>query len=282
VNLHDLLYGNWIKLGGLPPDSLVDARIQSHWALQIVAAAGHSLVRAQKDDGHISTEWLDRAQSLVGEEIPGGLRVGLRLRDLQLRVMDKAGDEYATLSLAGRTLEAGMKWLTEALREITGRKAALARPDYDMPEHAVATGARFEPDSVALVELARWFADADRALQLFASSEPDATRVRCWPHHYDMATLLELGAGRSIGIGMSPGDGSYRQPYYYVSPYPAPKGPLPVLRGGTWHRRGWTGAVLTGSKLASQNSNERQIEALTEFLRGAIAACREVLDGSAE
>lgn len=280
MSLLDQLSVNWIKLGGVSPDALADARLQAHWALQIPAAVAHSQVRPFPDDSHTTLDWLDRLQTLIGEEIPGGFRVGLRLRDLQLRLMNKQGEDYATLQLGGRTLAAGIGWLQERLAEEAGLagKPRVERPDYEMPGHAVGSGGRFDPDSAALGELARWYANADRALQLYAAREPSASRVRCWPHHFDTATLIELGQGRTIGVGMSPGDGSYRQPYFYVSPSPYPKSDLPVLRGGgTWHRRGWTGAVLTGSKLVSNSSAERQVHSLTEFIGGAIAACREAL-----
>lgn len=278
--LRDQLTSNWIKLGGVSPDALVDARLQAHWALQISAAAAHSQIKPAPDDSHTSLDWIDRLQTLVSEEIPGGFRVGLRVRDLQLRLMNKQGEDYATLNLSGRTLNVGIKWLQDQLKEEAGLDGLprIERPEYDMPEHAVGTNERFECDSAALGELARWYANADRALQLYAAREPDASRVRCWPHHFDVATLLELGDERTIGVGMSPGDGSYRQPYFYVTPWPYPKGELPVLRGGgTWHRRGWTGAVLTGSKLVANSSAERQVQALTDFLAGAIEGCREAL-----
>jgi hypothetical protein len=79
--------------------------------------------------------------------------------------------------------------------------------------------------------------------------------VRCWPHHFDIATLLSLGRGdpegaAAIGIGMSPGDAYYPQPHFYISPWPAPpadalpRPPIPGqlahpgLRSGGGDRRG--------------------------------------------
>jgi predicted HAD superfamily phosphohydrolase YqeG len=77
-----------------------------------------------------------------------------------------------------------------------------------MPEQ---TGA-FAADGAPLGELANWFANADRALQFISARNKSASRVRCWPHHFDMDTVLHPGKKRTIGIGMSPGDDSYRQP----------------------------------------------------------------------
>ncbi|MBZ0137528.1 MAG: hypothetical protein K8I27_14265 [Planctomycetes bacterium] len=279
MSLNELLRGNWIKLGDVAPDALGDARLQAHWALQVAGAAGYSQIKPTPDDSHTSVEWLDRLESLVGEQMPGGFRVGLRLRDLTLCLMSKEGDDYATLPLEGHTFADAIEWLQDRLREEAGLEGRprIERPGYDMPEHPVGGGAKFELDHERLGELARWFANADRALQMFAAREKQAGKVRCWPHHFDVATVIELADGRSIGVGMSPGDSSFRQPYFYVTPWPVPEGDLPPLRsGGIWHRRGWTGAVLTGSKLVSNTTPERQVAQLTDFLTGSIQACRHL------
>jgi hypothetical protein len=99
-----------------------------------------------------------------------------------------------------------------------------------------------------------------------------------------VASLMTLdeGAGseeaRSIGVGFSLGDGSYDQPYFYVTPWPYPDtGDLPPLANGAqWHRSGWTGAVLTAERLISVPLAEQQRTA-REALGGALTACREIL-----
>lgn len=283
MTLRNLLQGHWHRLGDVSADSLVNARLNAHFALQVCAAAGYSLTHAEPDDSHTATEWLDRLQSLIGQEIPGGFRVALRLRDLRLQLLHKGGIELASVPMLGQTLDSGLEWLRNSLKEEAEleRKPSIRRPTYDLPEFAAGTGAKFDADPEHLTELARWFANADRALQFIAAREPEASRVICWPHHFDIATLLELGEKRTIGIGMSPGDESYREPYYYVTPWPHPKGgSLPALTGGgTWHRAGWTGAVLTASKLVSANTAERQVETLVEFLISAVKACRKLHGG---
>ena len=286
MSLHDLLTGNWTKLGAVPPDSLSGARLQAHYASQILAAVGKCLLKPRADDSHTAVQWLDRLQALVGDEIPGGLRVGLRLRDLRLLLLTKDGNELASHSLTGRTLKGGIQWLTEQLADETGTKdrPVIVRPDYEMPQSDLEGSGKFDPDAAALGELARWFANADRALQFVAAREREALQVRCWPHHFDVATLLNLDPyepaekARTIGVGMSPGDGSYRQPYFYVTPWPYPKtADLPGLTGGgVWHRDGWTGAILSGAKLTSANTAERQVDTLTEFLGSALTACRKL------
>ncbi|MCA8912057.1 MAG: hypothetical protein KDB82_10150 [Planctomycetes bacterium] len=276
MSLRDQLEGEWARLGEVPPDALEDARLNAHFAFQVVAAAGVSLIPAADDDSHTSAEWLDRLQSLIGQEIPGGFRVALRLRDLRLQLLQKGGIELVSVPMEGKSIQAGIDWLKKSIKEEAGLDAppGIGRPRYEMPEF---DADKLKADPEKLGALARWYANADRALQFIAAREKEASRVMCWPHHFDLATLLTLEDGRTIGIGMSPGDENYRQPYYYVTPHPYPKGDLPALTGGgTWHRKGWTGAVLSGNKLASGDSASRQVETLTEFLNSAIAACREL------
>jgi hypothetical protein len=281
MSLHDLLLGNWILLGSVAPDALIHARLQAHYALQLAAAPGATQLPKRDDDSQGTTEWLDRLQAFVGQPLPGGLCAALRPRDLHLMLVDKDGLELAGTSLAGRTLEDGLEWLRGAIREQAGmaRPPRLNLPGHELPEHKLAHGGKFEVDAAALGELARWFANADRVFQFMASREKQATAVYCWPHHFDAALVITLGKGRTIGVGLSPGDEHYRQPYFYVSPRPTPSTRrLPALgSGGTWHRKGWTGAVLTASKLVSARGAQRQVSVTTEFLASAINASRALL-----
>ena len=110
--------------------------------------------------------------------------------------------------------------------------------------------------------------------------------MRCWPHHFDVASLITLDAGadaeeaRTIGVGFSPGDGSYDQPYFYVTPWPYPEADdLPSLAGGAhWHTEGWIGAVLTAERVISVPA-DGQRRAIGQALEGGVAACRMLLGG---
>jgi hypothetical protein len=279
MGLHDLLIGNWTRLGSVAPDALAESRIEAHHALQLVAAVGNSLLKKSPDDSHRATEWLDRLGGLVGEEIPGGLRAALRISDLRLLIVNKDGTELDSTALHGHTGQDALKWLQRAWHSITqGDAPKLKMPEWDMPGRQ--TGP-LRADTTKLAELALWYANADRVLQFTAARERLAQRVICWPHHFDLATVLRAGKRGSIGVGMSPGDEFYRQPYFYVTPDPAPTArTLPTLAGGgTWHRKGWTGAVLTASKLTAAESAERQVEAVSEFIERAITGCKELLAG---
>jgi hypothetical protein len=98
--------------------------------------------------------------------------------------------------------------------------------------------------------------------------------------------FLDAGAppdkARQIGFGMSPGDASYAQPYFYVTPWPIPAGASlpPLAAGGHWHSQGFTGAVLTGEAVVAAPSATEQQDRVANFLRSAIEASRAVVSAN--
>lgn len=216
---------------------IIDTRLQAHWAAQLVAAVGATLLPRAKDDSHAALAWSEADHGLVGAALPGGARAALDLETLAL----VAGGQR--LALDGHTLDEGRAWLEARVG------APLRLPAYDMPDHDVGRGGRFRagPASPALrSRLSDLYAAAELALEDVTRGTRHASLVRCWPHHFDIATLLDLGEGRSIGVGMSPGDATFDDAYWYVTPWPRPgsTAKLAVLDGGgTWHDGEWFGAV---------------------------------------
>lgn len=229
------------------PKTLTDARLQLHWAAQLAATVGRTLAAPRADDSHTSFRWKNDA--LVQED---RFRSGLRLRDLTLLLHDKE------FPLDGRTIDDGFAWLASRL---PGLRKELDEP---MPHHAVADGAPFSlADAAAFEELSRYYAEAARLLPAIHDD------VRCWPHHFDIATLLELDGGKSIGAGLSPGDESCDEPYWYVNHSPATsrRDFPPLAGGGTWTTAGWVGAMLP----ATRGGDARA------FLDSAVAASRTLI-----
>jgi hypothetical protein len=110
---------------------------------------------------------------------------------------------------------------------------------------------------------------------------PGPGPVCCWPHHFDIAMVVQLAAEQaesapSIGVGLSPGDESYAQPYWYVSPWPKPdaaalpQAPVP----GHWHTQAFTALVATGADIVKLEDRRRDTSA---FVTRAIAMSRALL-----
>src|SRR3954469_11644049 len=238
---------DWTTLGGKSPTALVKARTIAHHAAQWPTKAARANLEANADDSHSSLAWDSEPGVLFSQPMSAGgvdVRVGLRLAGLALVLM-RGTLVLDTYELAGRRDSMVGVWLDSALRALGLKAATGVTLPYTIPSHPVARGSAysFNGEAEAFEELVRWFDAMSDLLQdvrmNFTEGRADATR--CWPHHFDMATLIsfdepDAAGARSIGIGFSPGDQYYPQPYLYVSPYPQPKGAaLPPLGLGHWH-----------------------------------------------
>jgi hypothetical protein len=269
----------WSSLGRTAPSSLADARLQLHHAVQIIASFGQALVKTRGDDSHRNMDWSREVAAFRSWPAADGRFALVRADPFEITL--EGSEMRRSLLLHGQTLEGAYGWMEDALAV---RAGTLAPPEYDIPGHAVGAGAPFDPEPAALAELARWFENADLALGTVASGEAGASAVRCWPHHFDIATLIPLegegpdGSARSVGCGMSPGDGSYPAPYWYVTPWPYDGGverpPLPD--GGHWHTENWLGAVLTADRQVGDGTARDQVSVAGAFLLGAVEACKNI------
>lgn len=279
---------DWETLGAVDPCELTDARLQLHWAAQAAAGVGKLLLPHQPDYGEQSFQWLAGPRALAQGVVEGRFRSAVRPWPAALLLLDGEGFTLAELPLEGCTVDAAYAWMQAEVELLLGcsLEMPLECPGEDFPAHPVGMGAMFCTAGPGFAELGRYYADADRALRAVAGRNPGASPVRCWPHHFDIATLILLDAGedaeraRSIGVGLSPGDGGIPEPYFYVLPWPAPPtDALPELAGGRWQTLGWVGAVLEASDFAGAGSNGSQARRVEAFLDSAVAGCRRLLDG---
>ncbi|MGI9414252.1 MAG: hypothetical protein ACR2PM_11320, partial [Hyphomicrobiales bacterium] len=238
-------------------------------------------------DSHANLGWNHAYGALMTRDMRGDVALGLRLWDLTLFV-ERDGAVSVAFSLGGMRNEDAGAWLAEELARcgLEAGGAALPYGD-DLPARVTGLQGTYDVAGIEphLSELSDWFANASGALEAVraetADLRPGPSEVRCWPHHFDIATLISLSDGdaeeaRSIGVGLSPGDATYDQPYFYVSPWPYPEADaLPPLPGiGAWNTDGFVAAVATGSEIAAVAD---QGAAAPQFLQVAVNACRKAL-----
>jgi len=278
----------WQRLPEIPSERLWPARLQLHWALQPVAAIGKLLLPHRPDFSEQSFLWSERDQALCQVTVSGGaaFRAGLRLSPPGLLLLTDAEETPRALPLSGVTLDDAYRWVSSHAAGLLGRElpGPLERPE-GLPDHPFVHGAPFDAaDAPAFRALGQLFGDAQVALSTWAGERPEPPPVRCWPHHFDLATLLALEVAangevtRSVGLGLVPGDESRQEAYFYVTPWPAPKKKTdlpPLPGGGAWNSEGWFGAVLPLSALSRLNPDEQE-QALGEFLRRAAIHCEEI------
>jgi hypothetical protein len=255
--------------------ALVAARLPLHHAVQVVAAVGQTLAPRVSDDSQQALV-VKGPRSWLGAPVAGGrLRAGIDPVDAEIRLCDAGGARLSGLAMEGRTLDEGLAFLVEALRAAGVPDAPLALPSHpaDFPHHPLADGAPFPPGGASgRGELAR-LVDGTHALLARLVGGRDAP-LRLWPHHFDLGCSFPLG-GLTLGLGVSPGDGTAGAPYWYATVWPRPEGALPALGGGgTWRTSGWSGAELPLARLAREGAAQRaQVEA---FFGSAVAAAERI------
>ncbi len=261
------------------PKSLLESRLQLHYAIQFMAATAAVLVPAEPDYSHTALEWnLEKGYFQTKPLGPShSIRVALNPGPLESLILDGEGTVLASFSLGGTTIVEGFSWLRATLAQFSIDGTAIAPltyPPYDFPFHPIALGGIFSTaGSEDREALAQYYSVSYKPLQEIALNNPQASGVCIWPHHFDMALLLSFPEEKSIGVGLSPGDQSYAMPYWYVTlwPYPAIED-LPSLTLGSWHTQEWTGAVLTAQEIGDIDA-----EKLQAFLNAALSANRTIL-----
>jgi hypothetical protein len=264
---------------------LVDARLQLHHAAQLATASGISYLPKRADDSHTNLEWLPAIRALAARVVPtpSPFRVAVQPSPFTLLLLDGRHEITTSLLLHGRGIADAAQWLRGVLPTVGADPAAFTlKRHFTIPPHRVDDGAAFDAtDVTAFEELARWYGNAALVLAELASVTPRASEVRCWPHHFDIATLIEVEPARgthsapTVGVGVEPGDNYYAEPYFYVNAYPFPpasRATGPLGGGGSWHTNEWIGAVLPGSRLQATDQRAQ----LESFVQSAVRACTDL------
>ena len=281
---------NWRPVGLVDHGRLREARFEVHHAVQWLARAARAYVPPQPDDSHSNFGWDDAFGGFTTHALAGDVRLGLKMIDLALVVANREGDgSEAAFPLRGKADVDARGWLQAQLAARGLNPRGLdAPPPYGIPAHPIAEGAAYRVSEMAdaLAELAAWFANAHSSLggirdQMIAQGLTTSP-VRCWPHHFDIATLISFdrvgnaGPARSVNVGLSPGDEYYDEPYFYVSPYPYPDAArLPHLPAiGHWHVQGFTAAITPANRILGARNRQSETEA---FLSDAVEASFKAL-----
>jgi hypothetical protein len=277
---------DWRPLRGIDQRRLSMARLQAHHAAQWLARAARAYVPPQPDD-HTNLGWSNTFDGFTTHLMQGGMCLSLKIADLTL-VLHCGERTIQSFSLDGRTDAQARQWLGEQLgaRGLDARALDAPSP-YEMPAHAVTQGGAYGVEDVAdaLVEIAAWFANAEfllvRVQRQMIGRMLTVSDVRCWPHHFDFATLISFPTRGTdvtgyVGAGLSPGDEYYDEPYFYVSVYPKPDGAaLPrVPKLGHWHTYGFTAAIAAAHQIVAANNQEDEVD---EFLRATVDVAIKIL-----
>jgi len=265
---------------------LKEARLQLHQAAQLLAALGISYLDRKADDSHTNMAWNTSIQALQGYTFGPQKKLSLALNfpDLEYRFYDN--EHVEIFSLDGKKDADALIWLKQLLdRKGLNVTAFTNKKHYEIPETDQSRGEAynlFVPG--AFKSMADQFDMAQNVLTSITQKNEDTSSIRCWPHHFDLAMLITLEKNddpqlmKSVGIGLSPGDDSYDQPYYYVSPWPYPDKSLlnnnALPANGFWHTTGFISAILLAPSLDKSTAEEKDI---VNFLETAIQICKRII-----
>ncbi|WP_068511831.1 hypothetical protein [Leptolyngbya sp. O-77] len=262
------------------PQDLVSDRIQLHYAVQFIAAVGAALGKPQPDGSQVTLDWDEALFGFIGKPIPDTSIQLVLLPGSLTSVILKDGAAIASLPLAGQTMQQALDWHKAELAKLgvaTDSIKLLEYPPDDFPDHPLAHGAAFEVGNSAGREaVAAYFAQTQPLLEKIVAENPAAAAIAIWPHHFDMATLMTYAGPteadtKYLGVGLSPGDPSYSEPYWYISPYPYPElSDLPALESGNWHTDHWVGAVLKATQITKADD-------LPVFVDRTVSVAKQIL-----
>ena len=263
--------------------NLNDALQQQHHAAQFLALIGHHLIPQQPDDSNTNMEYISDGELLLGNSLHNGMRAGLQLEELNIRLLDNEHNVKKVIVLDGKSRRKVFDELKQSLSdlgvEVAGFKTEL---HYEIPAHQLDKGTAFSVgDKRYFIENTIYRHNAEVVLNEIANTNDHAEPVRVWPHHFDTGTFIAVSynnkgeVSQSIGIGWAIPDSMVNEPYYYLSfwsekPIKSLKKFSP-LDAGEWMMPDWNGAILKHTEIFKEQPSTKQHELVKSFFNSGIA-----------
>lgn len=277
--------------------TLAGCRDVCHHVVQWPSIAARKILPKVPDFSHSALLWYEANgfSGLAAHPFPptdacaSGCQVLFDMEKFSFVLLEQ-GQVTAQQSLADLTHHECGAWLETVLAEkgyavegIATRKAAPVAAD-----HPIAIDQQpYTTNTDTLENLRLWYKIAQAAFlgatTWLGNNGYQAAPIYLWSHHFDLAALTLLQDGDpevvpSIGMGLSPGDGYYDQPYLYVSAWPptALKQPASTPKGAIWHAQDFNGFVFTASALLAAAASTEELENL--LTAGCIQAVQSHLN----
>lgn len=277
----------WSMLGEVSFEEVREARIQSHNAVQWLARYSRSYLPKKADDSHTSLTWNPYEGSLNTQAIEirnHRIIFSFDFFTLAIQVKSDLGSILFDLGITGLTNSQVEEKFKEILIKIG---LPLNKFKTDLP-YCLSPWEMGHEDRYHLgwfirgaSELGRYFTNSQSIFQAIAKMRGQNYQTLCWPHHFDLANLIIVEENsnpektKSIGLGFSPGDNSYEDPYFYVTPWPYPeKENLPILpEPAFWHTEGFIAGIIKSKVMVGPDVETRVFSSLSE----TVSACERVL-----
>lgn len=278
----------WKKLADFSKETIAEARKQLHQAVQLPAIAGRCLNLKDPGDTFAALSWDKNNNRLTSQSLgESEFHIALDISGFQLVIITENMEPVISFYLDSKTYNEAFNWLRENLNQLSfGSNKLNKNLPYQIPEYPTAKGEPFRQNNYpAFKELENYYSNANLILENITKKEKEVSQIHCWPHHFDIAALItieknaEQEKSKTIGLGLSPGDESYNEPYFYISPWPYPenKDNLPKLNYGHWHTQGWFGVVLTANEIVRPVSKSPQKKIVENFIDFGIGNLKKLL-----
>lgn len=153
----------WQDVGNRHPKSLAEARLQLHYAAQVISAAADALLEPKPGGEHRCLEFLPEAGALVTAPVEASqpFRVGMSVSELELVVFDPDGAPLDHFELGGQTLADAFAWAGELATRAGIEPGELELPrTAKIPPHPLAEGGAFSKTvSLGTREIGRYFSN---------------------------------------------------------------------------------------------------------------------------
>lgn len=261
--------------------------LQQHHAAQFIALVGRHLIPKEADDSNTNMQYLPDREWLIGNELPGGMRIALSLPDLKLIILDKQNHRRSELVLAGKSKKQVFDQLKQNLSDLGLDVSKFTNElHYTLPDHELDKNASFATsDKKYIQENIFHRHNAEIVLIEIAAKYKKAELVRIWPHHFDTGSFVSLsysadgGVSKSIGLGWAIPDSMVNEPYYYLSYWSESPvedfNDLPDPEAGEWIRSGWHGGVAKNTDIVNIPSAEGQLAYVRLFFDSGIKILTE-------
>ena len=287
---HKKLEGSegWTLLGEVDPARVLDAANQAHYAIHFVSSFAEKYIYSKKDYSHMGLKWNNAGKEVVSGVAFGArkVRMALNLSKFEFYIL---GPDQGTLgvldrfNLNGKTLGQASQWFMKTVTRF-GFDPELVSLDFDsMPEHKLKSGHIFTYDGgePELEEISAYLSNTHLLLHEICSKIELCSPIHIWSNRFEIGSVIveQDGSGndRTIGLGFVPLDVEIKEPYFFVSVYPAPEGPLPASPKGSgiWNSEGWTGFRLDAANVVKTGDSPSQFGQVKEFMLSSIKALRE-------
>ncbi len=252
---------SWSHLYPLDLSELAYVREQLHQAVQSVAAVGRHFLEPSKEDENAVLQWIPNPKRLAGKWIDtpkGKIRPSISFSEGRIFLIDEQIKVIDSFEIHGNTFNQLMVWFEEHIGKLgLPVENFNVNLPYELPSYATQKKHAFDLSHLALSDaFAHYYANSRVILEKLRSTFSEVGETTVWPHHFDQAISVMLkNSGNPetssyLGLGMSPGDYYYDQPYFYVNSWPyAEEDQLQALKYGKWHTEDWVGAVLTAEEV---------------------------------